>query len=386
MSNDKKMIEIDQLHDFLLQYKYLSAVKKITKGITHEYNNVFTGLAGQMRIRKQDPEGGRSEKRVLLTEDLLRRGIEKTELLFDFSRDVERSKKPYSPERLAARAIDLLNSVSRLHNFYFHAETDLPKIYAKHRDIILMLFYLGENAIEALDKGGDIRIEIACLPPLHMKNNAPFIRFQMIDYGTGFSSVGNENTYHPIFPVEEDGNVSGIGLYAVQKIVSDHGGIFTIEKAPEGGTIATVDIPVLEKAEKKAPEQLPSHRNPQTKTLPRKHVFLVVDDEEAMRDLLLSRLQRRDHIVFCVESCKEAVAEFSLLADTVTVILIDIGLRDASGYDCARQLRKINENVGIVLMSGTDSELGEMVDFKAAFIRKPFSMEQLEQMVCDAES
>lgn len=382
MSNDKKLIETEQLHDFLLQCKYLSAVKKIIKGITHEYNNVFTGLAGQMRIRKRQSEGGFSEKRALLVEDLLRRGIEKTELLYDFSRDVESYKAPLSPERLAVMAIDLLNSVSRRHRFFLHAETDLPKIHAKYREIILMLFYLGENAIDAVDKGGDIRVEI-----FHRdrESSSPSVRFQMIDNGRGFPGAGKKSMYEPIFPARGEGSVTGIGLYAVQEIVSDHGGIFKIESVPEGGTIALIDLPVIENGEKDDLQLQQLHRSPHLKTLPQKQFFLVVDDEEAMRDMLLSRLQRRDHVVFCVETCKEAVAELSLLADTVTVVLIDVGLRDASGYECARQLRKINENVCIIMMSGMDAESGEMLDFKASFIKKPFSIDQLEQMIGDAK-
>ena len=382
MPNEKKLIEKEQLDDFLLQYKYLSAVKKITKGITHEYNNIFTGLAGQMRIRKQEAGDGLTEKRALLIEDLLRRGIAKTELLFDFSRHEESCKKTHSPERLAVRAIDLLNSVSRQHSFYLNAETNLPKIHVKHREIILMLFYLGENAIEAVGKGGEIRVEIS---HTNRESRSPTIRYQMIDNGCGFSALGSKNKYTPIIPPKVQGNVTGIGLYAVQKIVDNHEGIFTIKRTPEGGTIATVDIPILVNEVEIAPHQPVLQQFSQTKAFSQKHVFLVVDDEEAIREMLLSRLQRQDHVVFCAASCKEAVSEFRLLADTVTVVLIDVGLRDASGYECARKLRKINENICIVLMSGMDFAPDEMVDFKASFIIKPFSIEQLEQMVCDAK-
>lgn len=381
MPNDKDLIKTELLHDFLLHYKYLSSVKKITKGITHEYNNIFTGLAGQMRMRTQQSRQNSSLKTPLLIEDLLRRGIEKTELLFDFSRDLACRRKPHSPERLALRAIDLLNSVSRQHSFTLRSENDLPKIHGKHRDIVLMLFYLGENAIEAADKGGDTRIEIS---HLQKTMNSPFVRLQMIDSGCGFPGLGSKIRFTPIFPAKAEDTITGIGLYAVQTIVDDHGGSLTFERAPEGGTIATVDIPVLVNEQANTPDQL-LRQPPHPKPLRQKHVFLVVDDEEAMREMLLSRLQRRDHVVFCAESCREAVSEFSLLADTVTVALIDVGLRDTSGYECARKLRKINENIPIVLMSGMGSELDRMVDFKASFITKPFLIEQLEQLVADAK-
>ena len=132
-------------------------------------------------------------------------------------------------------------------------------------------------------------------------------------------------------------------------------------------------------------DKLRLSRSPHRESYRKKHTFMVVDDEQAIRDLLLNRIQRRGHVAFCVASCKEAVEEFRLFADTVTVALVDVGLRDATGYECARQLRMINEDVCIILMSGSDSDLRTMPDLRAAFIKKPFSVEHIEQMVADAE-
>ena len=381
MDDKEKLLQTDRGHEVLLQCKYLSTLKKITKGITHEYNNIFTGLSGQMRIRKQE-EGGVSEKRAQLIEQLLKRGMEQTEILFDISRDIESCKKPCSPGRLAGKAIDLLNTVSRLHCFHAHVEEGLPKIIANQRDILLLLFYLGENGIEAMEKGGAIRLEVS-----HVKQarKSSLVRFCMIDAGTGFSDEIKRRMGELFFTTKLEGNAAGIGLYAAQAIVSDHGGVFKIEREPSGGAIATVDIPVLQNDEKVGPTKLNSGRNVHLDSQLRKHVFLIVDDEEAMRELFLIRLQRRGHVVFSVASCKEAVREFRLLADTVTVILIDVGLRDACGYDCARQLRKIDENVAIILMSGMDVEEKKMLASKACFIKKPFLIEQLEQLVSDVQ-
>jgi CheY-like chemotaxis protein len=383
MLDDKKNIETDRLHSLLLQHKYRSAVNKLTKGITHEYNNIFMGLSGQMRMRvKEDETGGFSEKRFQLIEELLRRGTEKTELLFEFSRDVESVKKLHSPGRLAVKAIDLLNSVSRLHQFSLHVEAGLPKIYSKHRDIILMLFYLGENGIDAMDEGGEIRLELSSI---QKADELPVVRFRMTDNGTGFADDLKTGLFEPLYTTKSESNVSGIGLYAVRAIVKDHGGKLNIEGVAGGGTSITADIPVIQKDQGRGADELRLSCSPHRQSPQVKHTFMVVDDEQAIRDLLLNRIQRRGHVAFCVASCKEAVEEFSLLSGTVTVVLVDVGLRGATGYECARQLRKIKEDVCIIMMSGSDFDLRIMPDLRAAFIKKPFSVEQIEQMVADAE-
>ncbi|MCP4342307.1 MAG: hybrid sensor histidine kinase/response regulator [Desulfobulbaceae bacterium] len=383
MLDDKKNIETDRLHSLLLQHKYHSAVKKLTKGVTHEYNNIFMGLSGQMRIGvKEDGKGDFSAKRVQLIEELLRRGTEKTELLFEFSRDIESIKKFHSPGRLAVKGIDLLNSVSRLHQFSLHVEDDLPKIYSKYREIILMLFYLGENGIEAMDEGGEIQLELSSI---QKADESLYVRFRMTDNGTGFSDDMKTGIFEPLYTTKSERNVSGIGLYAVKTIVDDHGGKLNIEGASGGGTSVTVDIPVIQKGKDNGTGELRLRCSPQRGRHRKKHIFLVVDDEQAIRDLLQNRIQRRGHVAYCVASCKEAVEKFRILSDTVTVALVDVGLRDATGYECARQLLMINEDVCIIMMSGSNADLRTMPASRAAFIKKPFSVEQVEQMVGDAE-
>lgn len=385
MADDEKNIATDQLHELLLKYKYLDALRKITNGVTHQYNNIFTGLSGQLRTRKQDADGeGVSERRAEMVEDLLRRGMEQTEILYEFSREGDSSPKAYAPKRLAGKAIDLLNTVSRLHRFSLQIEEGLPKINVRQRDIVLLLFYLGENAIAAMREGGEIKLEISSSTPAR---DCGAVRFCLVDTGTGCMDRAQSRVADPLLIARDAGAFAGIGLYAVRTMVAGYGGTFTLAQGPGGGTIAVVDIPVRANAGPKGLNEtcessvVEAEAMAQMPDRPQKHSFLVVDDEAAIRDLICKRLQRRNHIAFGVETCREALREFWLRADSVTVVLIDVGLRDADGYECARRLRRIDEKVRIILMSGMDLDRKNLVEIRAAFLKKPFPIEQLEQLV-----
>ena len=380
MTQNRHIMMNGPLHELLLQCKYLRALRKIANGVTHQYNNIFTGLAGQMRPRKQDADAeGVAAKRLALIEDLLRRGMEQTELLFNFSRAGDVTKKDYAPQRLATKALELLNAVSRLHRFSLHCAEDLPKIKVNQRDIVLMLFYLGENAITAMDEGGEIRLEVSCR---NQGCAGSLVLFCLIDSGSGMPETGGVADRDLSALSGNGAGLAGVGLYAVRSIVADHGGTLSFAEAPGGGTIATVHIAAAAKVQ---PENTWKQSTPGTMLLPpsaaKPHVFLVVDDEEALRDVLCCRLQRLKYNAFCVESCAKAVVKFRLLAETITVILIDIGLGDADGYACARELRGINPQVQIVLMSGIDSDPKKIGASGAAFLKKPFTIEQLLQLV-----
>ena len=57
-------VEVDQ-EDVLMEYKYFQSLCLMTRGVTHEYNNIFTGLSGQLKLISQKPNlGGMAEHRM----------------------------------------------------------------------------------------------------------------------------------------------------------------------------------------------------------------------------------------------------------------------------------------------------------------------------------
>ena len=114
-----------------------------------------------------------------------------------------------------------------------------------------------------------------------------------------------------------------------------------------------------------------------------KQCFLVVEDDEAMRTLLLNRLQRRGHMVFCVDTCTEGLEEYAQLHDIITTVLMDVGLRDTSGYECYRKMLAVNPQARIIFMSGQDEMIPAEIAGNTVFLQKPFTMDQLETAVRD---
>ncbi len=369
----------DAFHDLIMEYKYCETVKRVARGITHDYNNIFSGLSGQLTIFLQQYglKDFSIERRDLIHE-LIQRGTHQTEILFDFSRDQKRIKKQHSPLQLVSKAVELLNSISQTHHFKLVCQNELPKISAKARDIILMLFYLGENAIEAMKNGGDIHLQLT-----HGidDNGTNKVEFKIIDNGCGFTEEMKKNAVMPFSTTKVDQDIVGLGLYAAYSIVNDHHGGLKITTREEGGSIITVELP----SERKELFEIKAH-NPKMKyqnsaRTKGKSVFLIVDDEESMRSMLLNRLQRKGHIVFCAESCKEALEEFSQLSDMISAILLDVGLRDGTGYECAKKLQKINKRIKIIFMSGQACDHNEQKGSNRFFLKKPFSIEQVEEII-----
>lgn len=383
MPNDMPAPDVlapDHLRDLLLQFKYQAAVRRLARGITHSYNNLFTGLGGQLAIARQDSASAAPTcKRGELIDNLLQRGIEQTALLYDFSRDTDTGSHSHSPLLVATKALELLNSVSRVHRFTLKSELGQEKIVCDLREMVLILFYLGENSVDATPEGGDIDMTIV----RQREDGQPSakIAFCFQDHGHGFAEEILSALFTP-FVTTRSGAHRGLGLYAAENLTRKNRGRLVIGRCGPGRTEVCAVFPAAEgeTADEKA-AQTPPGRRQQDGDL-NKQCILIVEDDEVLRTLLLNRLQRRGHMVFCVDSCAEALEEYEHLHDIITTILMDVGLRDTSGYVCLREMLKIEPQARIVFMSGSE-EVAPPELAAHAFLHKPFTLDQLEQAIQD---
>ncbi len=100
---------------------------------------------------------------------------------------------------------------------------------------------------------------------------------------------------------------------------------------------------------------------------------LVVDDEETLRDLLKSILEREGYVIECASSVEEA--RCALRERAFDVVVSDIKMPKESGYKLLEFIKKEFPAIGVVLMTG----YGDMYTVKDAillgadeYITKPF--------------
>jgi signal transduction histidine kinase len=84
------------------------------------------------------------------------------------------------------------------------------------------------NAIQAMPRGGDLRIEITLGGLL----------FQ--DSGTGFSEAALAHGADLFFSEKEGG--MGVGLNVVQEIITAHGGSIVLKNHPDGGAVVVIEL------------------------------------------------------------------------------------------------------------------------------------------------
>jgi CheY-like chemotaxis protein len=105
----------------------------------------------------------------------------------------------------------------------------------------------------------------------------------------------------------------------------------------------------------------------------------VVEDHVDSAELLAELLESSGHTVRVATTASDAIAIAN--EQTFDVVLSDVGLPDASGYELMEQLRARFSMKGIAVTGSarqSDIERGRRAGF-SAHLTKPFTLRRLEQ-------
>ncbi len=114
---------------------------------------------------------------------------------------------------------------------------------------------------------------------------------------------------------------------------------------------------------------------------------LVVEDEELMRSILRQLLEGENYRVLTADSAETALEIFSSGGEEIDVILTDIKMSGLDGLELLDQLKTIDENALVIIMtaySSVDSAIAALRKGAYDYVTKPFVNEDLLQTVRNA--
>jgi len=116
----------------------------------------------------------------------------------------------------------------------------------------------------------------------------------------------------------------------------------------------------------------------------RSMAILLVDDEVRLRQTLARSLTARGHQVDEVATCQGAVA--ACRGRHYDLMLLDVNLPDATGWDVLRELAAAGRQVPTVMISAVPPSSRRVREFRpVAVLHKPFPMEALLRLVRSAQ-
>ncbi len=110
--------------------------------------------------------------------------------------------------------------------------------------------------------------------------------------------------------------------------------------------------------------------------------LLIVDDESDIREFAKSFFRKRGIDVFTASGGRQALD--IIAKENPDLVLLDVRMEEMTGIEALRELRKINKDTKVVMVSGVEDE--EIVTEAKVlgvvnFVHKPLILEELEKIV-----
>jgi CheY-like chemotaxis protein len=183
-----------------------------------------------------------------------------------------------------------------------------------------------------------------------------------------------QRCFEPFFTTKAEQG-TGLGLSIAYGIVTRHGGEIEVWSRPGEGSRFTVRLPI-------GTEIPVSVSEPPLPRAGRAARILVVEDESAVRDMLVDVLEGQGHEV--VARADGASALSHLDGPAFDLALVDLSMPGMSGWDVAKGLRAAQPHVPIALVTGW----GDQIDFAEArdrgidyLMAKPFNVDDMNRLV-----
>ena len=353
----------------LRQAQKMEIVGRMSSGIAHDFNNLLTVIAGYARFIEAESTDAVTQEDVGEILKAVDRATALTRQLLAFSRKRARELSVFDVNGLIT---DLSSMVRRLLGEHVTLITALdpaaPPVHADRGQVEQALLNLAINARDAMPGGGELTIGTRAVADA----NGSWSSIAVTDTGTGMSPEIQAQIFEPFFTTKPEGKGTGLGLATVLAIVTDAGGRIDVDSTPGVGTTFTIALPattagVTARAIEPAIAAAGTER------------ILLVEDNEAVRELSQSILERAGYVVCAATGVADAIA--ILEREPIDAVVSDVVMADGTGWDIYQHAVRARSALRVLFVSGyaLDGAETERLDSRAAFLPKPFTAASLLQ-------
>ncbi|MCZ6871583.1 MAG: ATP-binding protein, partial [Gammaproteobacteria bacterium] len=370
-----------RLQEQLRHSQKLETIGTLAGGIAHDFNNLLTPILGYATMLfESEPEPKRREQLAAIS-NATHRGKELVKQILTFSRQ---SQEPQSQildlGPLIEEATHLLRAtIPRSVEIEYRTDSLPMRVLADPGQMHQVIVNLGTNAAQAVPEGrGHIQIELQRTQihqhsPLDLEPGE-YAEITVSDDGIGMNSYVLDRIFEPFFTTKDVGEGTGLGLAVVHGIVTGHRGHIDADSHVGEGTKFRVLLPL-------AASTTVAEETDRSEVHGTGERVLLVDDEAPVTHVTSELLRRLGYKVTASTDPKEALEIFRRDPAAFDVVITDSNMPKMTGYELARALRAVREDIPIILSTGMLDDDPTLDGTISTIVTKPLSGLELSRVI-----
>ncbi|MCP5515151.1 MAG: response regulator [Spirochaetales bacterium] len=370
----------------LRQSEKMNAIGQLAGGIAHDFNNQLAGIVGYTDLIKNSVD---DEQIIRYADNVLSSSKNAADLikqLLFFARKGHHDAVPVDINSLImeTEAI-IMRSIDRKIVLSHKLSADNPFVKGDKSQLQNAILNLAINARDAMPDGGSLEISSDIMD---ISDNADinkmfipetgreiipgrYVKISVSDTGKGIPENIKNRIFEPFFTTKGTGRGTGLGLSAVYGTVNEHNGVIALSSGPGKNTVFSIFLPNVSSEKEK----------PASPVVPDTHFkncysILVVDDEEAVREMLKVTLERENHRVTAFSRGVDALSFYRENHDSMDIVILDMIMPGMNGRELFNHMREINPEINALISSGysLESDMQNLHDEGIlGFLQKPYN-------------
>jgi signal transduction histidine kinase/ActR/RegA family two-component response regulator len=388
------LTERKNLEQQLMQAQKMESIGRLAGGIAHDFNNLLTVIKGTTEVVMAElPAESRHRADLVEVRRAAQRAADLTQHLLAFSRRqvvqpqvIDLNEALRDSERMLRRVMGEDVTVE------VRAGQDVGAVRIDPAQLQQVILNLAVNSRDAMPRGGRLTVETSrmTIDPTEAARHAArrpgeWVQITVTDTGSGMDEATRRHAFEPFFTTKGPGRGTGLGLATVYGIVQQGGGSIELESAPGAGTTFRTHLPRVAEA---PPANGPAPPPPPAAG---SETILVVEDERAVRELVVRKLDMAGYRVLVADDPSDALHIGRTHQGPIHLLLTDVVMPGMDGPALAAKLAHVRPEARVLYITGYAEGHAEDRGLAAAdapLLMKPFDLDTLARtvrQVLDAE-
>jgi signal transduction histidine kinase/CheY-like chemotaxis protein len=384
--------EQERIREQFSQMEKLSALGELASGVAHDFNNTLAGILGRAQLLQRTDDLEKIHRGLDLIIKTAEDGAKTVKRIQDFARQRrDHDFELVSIDQILMDASEITRprwkNCAEASNIHISLDLQIGSnamVMGDDSELREVLVNMVFNATDAMPEGGTLT--------LSTRTVAEQVVIKIVDTGVGMYPEVRSRIFDPFFTTKGKAGL-GLGLAVSFGIIRRHGGNIEVESQYGKGTEFRITLPVAQIAETRLikrdlvveePEPPPPIASPHVAGSLSPTRLLVVDDEDFVRELLGDILEGENCEVKLAQDGTEALALFR--EHQFDGVFTDVGMPGMSGWELAREIRQLNQQIPIAIITGWGEIVGSNEQRAAGVdwvVAKPFTAERIAELVCE---